>query len=80
MKNSIDLHGLTIDRGYNKSLCFIKIAYMNKIPWIKIITGRSGKMNSEFEKWASNPSFKPYIDRIKWCDNYGAWLIKFKSN
>lgn len=57
---------------------FMKVHYMNKTPYIKIITGRSGKMNGEFERWMEHPSFKPMVVSFKWHDNHGSWLVKLK--
>ena len=71
----IDLHGLPIQNGFNKTLMFIKLAHMRKRYSIKIITGRSGKMNHEFERWMEHVSIKNYVKKWKWVDDHGAWLV-----
>jgi hypothetical protein len=53
---------------------------MNNIRNAKIITGRSGKMKNEFEKWMVNPSFTPLVDKFNEFDNRGSFLVKIKVN
>lgn len=74
----LDLHDLSIDRGFNKTLCFIKMHKMKNTRNVKIVTGRSGKMNREFEHWMRNPSFKPLVKSFKSWDDRGSWLVTLK--
>jgi DNA-nicking Smr family endonuclease len=74
----IDLHGLTVQQGFNKSLMFIKLHQMAGARHCKIITGISGKMRREFERWIENPVFSTYVESIKEFDNHGSFIIKIK--
>lgn len=75
----IDLHGLTVQQGFNKSLMFIKVHQMAKSRHCKIITGVSGKMRREFEGWMENPVFTPYVESYKEFDNHGSFIITVKK-
>ncbi|PCJ96652.1 MAG: hypothetical protein COA52_01235 [Hyphomicrobiales bacterium] len=72
----MDLHGKTVQQGYNLTLSFIKIHALSGKKTVKIITGRSGKMKKEFERWMSNPVFKPYIKEIHEDFHKGSFVIK----
>lgn len=74
----MDLHGIPIHNGFHKTVMFIKIHVMKKTPHIKIITGMSGKMNGEFERWMEHPFIKHYIKSFKSYDNHGSWLVTLK--
>lgn len=74
----IDLHGLTVQQGFSKSLMFVKLHRMAGSPYCKIITGISGKMRKEFEGWMDNPVFATYVESIKEFDNHGSFIIKLK--
>lgn len=74
----IDLHGLTVQQGFSKSLMFIKLHQMAESRHCKIITGISGKMRKEFEGWMENSVFASYVESIKEFDNHGSFIIKIK--
>lgn len=78
--HTIDLHDLTIQQGYNKSLMLVKLAFLNGKKTVRIITGRSGKMNKEFKKWIENPVFKPYVDIAYQDYHKGSWAVMLKKN
>lgn len=75
----IDLHGLTIQQGFSKSLMFIKVHQMAESRHCKIITGVSGKMRREFEGWIENPVFATYVESIKEFDNHGSFIVTIKK-
>lgn len=75
----IDLHGLTIQQGFSRSLMFIKLHQMAESRYCKIITGVSGKMRREFEGWIENAVFAKYVESIKEFDNHGSFIIKIKK-
>ena len=77
--HTVDLHGLSVQQGYNKTLMLLKVAKMNAKKSCRIITGRSGTMNKEFQRWMENPDFKPYIDKA-WQDYHkGSWVVWVKQ-
>jgi DNA-nicking Smr family endonuclease len=75
---AIDLHDFTVEQGYNRTLMFIKLKRLAKASYAKIITGRSGKMRNEFERWMKNPAFKDHVINAKPYDDNGSWLVKLK--
>jgi DNA-nicking Smr family endonuclease len=75
----IDLHGLTVQQGFSKSLMFIKVHQMAESRHCKIITGVSGRMRKEFEAWIENPVFATYVDSIKEFDNHGSFIVTIKK-
>lgn len=76
MKISIDLHGMTIEKGYNLALMHVKMHYLNGSKACRIITGRSGKMNREAKAWFENPSFKPYVKFAEQDWHKGSWTLE----
>lgn len=78
LPSKIDLHGLTVQQGFNKSLMFIKLHRMQGSRHCKIITGVSGKMRKEFEGWMSNVVFATHVDSIKEFDNHGSFIVTVK--
>lgn len=77
--NKIDLHGLTINRGYNKTFMFVKLCFLHKKRHCKIITGISGKQRKEFESWMKTPKFSKYVDSWKLFDNNGSYILKIRK-
>jgi DNA-nicking Smr family endonuclease len=75
----IDLHGLTVQQGFNKSLMFVKLHRAQGSPYCKIITGVSGRMRREFEGWMENKTFATYVEAIKEFDNHGSFIVKLKK-
>lgn len=75
----IDLHGLTVQQGFNKSMMFIKVHQMAGSRHCKIITGVSGRMRREFEGWVENPVFSKYVESIKEFDNRGSFIVTIRK-
>jgi hypothetical protein len=73
----IDLHGYTIEKGFHKTLMFMKIHKMNGSKSCRIITGRSGKMNKEFKDWMNHPSFKTLFRSFYQDFHKGSWTVHF---
>jgi len=64
---------------FYKTLMFIKIHQLRKTPHIKIITGMSGKMNGEFERWMEHPWIKNRVKKYSPYDNHGSWLVRINN-
>lgn len=75
----IDLHGLTVQQGFNKSLMFIKVHQGLGSRHCKIITGVSGRMRREFEGWMENQVFAKYVEAIKEFDNHGSFIVTIRK-
>lgn len=75
----IDLHGLSTQAGYTKTLMFIKLSINENRRHCKVITGISGKMRREFEHWMKSPVFVPYVESFKVFDNNGSFIITLKK-
>jgi len=73
----VDLHVLTIQQGYDKTLMFLKIHKMRGSKACRVITGRSGKMNKEFPDWLKGPSFKTLYYKVYQDFHKGSWTIHF---
>ena len=52
LSNRLDLHGYTVQESYIKTKEFLEISVQNKRKFIYIITGKSGKIFEEFERWS----------------------------
>jgi len=74
---NLDLHGLSVQQGFHKTLMFMKIHKMQGSRACRIITGRSGKMNREFKHWMNHPSFKAVTDQFYHDFHKGSWTVKF---
>jgi hypothetical protein len=75
---SLDLHGLTLQEAFLTFINFVKGAYLDKIPEITIITGRSGKIRQEFPGWVDHPRIGNLIREVI-AKNEGSFVIKFKK-
>jgi len=49
----LDLHGLSVQAAYKKTLEFIDRANQNGLKKVTIITGKSGAIRKEFPEWLS---------------------------
>lgn len=79
LPNHIDLHGLTVQKGYNKTLMFIKMSFLNHKSACKIITGRSGQMNREFRGWCNSKIFNTYVEEVYQDFHKGSWTVRLKK-
>jgi DNA-nicking Smr family endonuclease len=75
----IDLHGFTVQAGYNRTLMFIRLSALAGRRHCKVVTGISGKMRREFEKWMGTQVFKPYVESFKVFDNQGSFIITLRK-
>lgn len=75
----VDLHGLTVQQGYNKTFMFVRLHRMYKSSHCKVVTGRSGKMKREFTGWMKNPQFAPMVESYKEFDDRGSFILKLKN-
>ena len=81
----LDLHQLTVQEAYQKTVQFIEKHYKIGTKKIQIITGkgRTGKglIHGEFMGWLDTKRLKQYIREAKWTNDEGAvdlWLKKSK--
>ena len=50
----LDLHGLTLEEAFEEFNDFIYEAYINNLPKVEIVTGKSGQIRKEFPYWSEN--------------------------
>ncbi|MBQ4471685.1 MAG: Smr/MutS family protein [Alphaproteobacteria bacterium] len=81
----LDLHRMTVEEAYRKTLQFIEKHYKIGSKKIQIITGKGregkGLIHSEFMGWLDTKTLKQYIREAKWTNDEGAvdlWLKKSK--
>ena len=81
----LDLHQMTIDEAYQKTVQFIEKHYKIGSKKIQIITGKGregkGLIRAEFANWLDTNRLKKYIRETKWTNDEGAmniWLKKSK--
>lgn len=48
---TIDLHGLTVQKAHSLVRSFLESARRDGIPTVRVITGKSGRIRSEFPVW-----------------------------
>lgn len=82
---SLDLHKMTIQEAYQKTVQFIEKHYKIGTKKIQIITGKGregkGLIRGEFSGWLDTKVFRRYIREWKWTNDQGAvdlWLKKNK--
>ena len=80
----LDLHQLTVEDAYQKTVQFIEKHYKIGSKKIQIITGkgREGKgiIHMEFANWLDTTRLKQYIREAKWTNDEGAMNIWLKKN
>ena len=83
---SLDLHQMTIQEAYQKTIQFIETHYKIGSKKIQVITGKGhegmGLIHGEFMGWLDTKALKKYIRDAKWTNGEGAvdlWLKKDKS-
>ena len=82
---TLDLHQMTLQQAYQKTLQFIEKHYKIGSKKIQIITGKGregkGAIRAEFSGWLDTNLFRQYIRTVKWTNDEGAvdlWLKKHK--
>lgn len=73
-KISIDLHGYSLQDAYNKVNYILSLEHIKEI---RIITGKSGKINKEFLYWIEG---NKRIKRITKENDGGSFLITMKKD
>lgn len=74
-QQKIDLHGLTVNEAYLKTLEFIETSHKNNLPHIRIITGASGSIKKEFTNWICGNKIVRKFEKIN-SGEFKIWLIK----
>lgn len=55
--NTLDLHGMTVQRAFEETRDFIERTSHKRVT---VITGRSGQIRAEFERWLEGFNIKSY--------------------
>ena len=80
----LDLHRMTIEEAYQRSVQFIERHYRLGSKKIQIITGkgreRQGLIHLEFANWLDTRGFNQYIREWKWTNDEGAVNLWLKKN
>ena len=80
----LDLHQMTLEEAYQKTVQFIERHYKIGSKKIQIITGKGregkGLIRGEFENWLDTKRLKQYIREAKWTNDEGAMNIWLKKN
>ena len=80
----LDLHQMTIQEAYDKTLSFLEQHFRLKTKKIQIITGKghegAGVIRHEFNGWLDTQVFKRYIQRYEWTHDQGAINLWLKKN
>ena len=69
--SKLDLHGMTVQGAYDASVMFLENATSKTV---EIVTGRSGQIRQEFERWLEN---HPKVKSITTV-NDGAFRIRLR--
>lgn len=72
--STLDLHGKTVQEAYQETMAFIDRVKAHGRS-VSIVTGRSGRIRSEFREWLNGIS---EISRIEELNGGGAFRIQFK--
>lgn len=70
-----DLHGLTIEAAYRFLIGVIIALNEHEIKSVRIITGKSGAIRSEFPLWMNTPVFLMKIRRFRLEDTDGSFIL-----
>lgn len=81
---SLDLHQMTLEQAYQKTVQFIERHYKIGSKKIQIITGKGregkGLIHGEFMGWLDTKSLKKYIREVRWTNDEGAVDLWLKKN
>lgn len=73
--HTLDCHGLTVQDSYEKIISFIETHAVSKSKSIKIITGKSGQIKTEFPLWMS---LHKQVRSHSLLKNGGSWIVNLK--
>ena len=80
----LDLHRMTVEEAYQKTVQFIEKHYKIGSKKIQIITGKGregqGLIHLEFANWLDTNRLRQYIREAKWTNDEGAMNIWLKKN
>ena len=80
----LDLHKMTVEEAYQKTLKFLKKHYELKTKKVEVITGKGyegkGLIHGEFMGWLDTRVFREYVKEAKWTNDTGAVEIWLKKN
>ena len=80
----LDLHQMTVQEAYQKTIQFIEKHYKIGSKMIQIITGKGregkGLIHAEFANWLDTNRLRQYIRETKWTNDKGAMDIWLKKN
>ena len=81
---TLDLHQMTLQQAYQKTLQFIEKHYKIGSKKIQIITGKGrdgkGLIHMEFTNWLDTNRLKKYIREWNWTNDEGAANLWLKKN
>lgn len=73
----LDLHGKTIQQAYDVVNLYLEQARDRNLRFVKVITGRSGDIATEFPRWIEG---HPYIKRHETLNGGGAFKIWIRNS
>ncbi len=80
----LDLHGLTVQQAFVKTIQFLSRHYRAITKEVLIITGRGttgqGLIKQEFSGWLNNSDTQKYVRTSSWQNRGGAIKITLKKN
>jgi DNA-nicking Smr family endonuclease len=74
----VDLHGKTVNQGFNLTRMFAIVSRNEGRSHAKIITGRSGQMRKEIASWIEGP-LKDVVESFKFFDDNGSCILKLRK-
>ena len=85
---TLDLHGLTLDRAYEKCRTFIYEAFRRKHRKILVITGKGnigkGLLRESLPQWLNTPDLRPFVLAFLQAKHFhggeGAYYVLLKRN
>ena len=81
---TLDLHQMTLEEAYQKTIQFIEKHYKIGSQKIQIITGKGregrGLIHAEFANWLDTKRLSLYIRKSEWTNDEGAMNIWLRKN
>jgi DNA-nicking Smr family endonuclease len=78
ISTTYDLHGLTIESAYRFMLDLVMLLNEYEIKQVRIITGKSGAIRSEFPQWMNTPVFLMKVSRYSLEGTGGSFMISLR--
>jgi DNA-nicking Smr family endonuclease len=88
IQKRLDLHGMTLEKGYKEFISFMRSALESNSRMLLIITGKGGeapkigKLKENFPKWVNMPEIQPhllaYTNATPRHGGDGAWYVLLK--